>query len=987
MDLSYMQSMPSALSYRGTLRWMARSIDSLSWSPDGTKIAAVASRRLIVWDFEAGNILAELQGSLKVSYSIAWSPDSQRVAVAAGEDGIYIINVNSGEKISRLTDQSGRVYAVSWSHDGLFLASGSSDKTVAIWNLLDSNITTLLDVHRDFVRVLAWSPLGGILASASDDGAIILWNTTNGSLKQAFEGHSGATLCLTWTSDGKILASSGSDKTIRLWDVEGQRQLSVLEGHTGSVSALSFSCDEEIIASQSSDNTVRLWRRRSRETVATFQNLFPGGWSVAIAFHPLLPLLAVLGKSNTVVNIWNVDLAALIDAADRPQTSQYSNAKVVLVGESSTGKTCLARALMGIGFEPQESTHGMKVWTFNLETVQRDNSEIVRETLLWDLAGQTDYQVVHQLFLDETALAVVLFDSSHPENPFQGVGYWVKALKRAMGDDACSRILVAGRVDRGYPTVNEEDVLEFALGHSFVDYIATSAKTGLGVDRLRAAISNYIPWDKLPVISSPELWKEIREFILREKMGDRILVRVADLRTAFALERPTATFTEKDFDAIIGHAQAQGLLWRLAFGDFVLVRPEILNDYASAVVRVARRHPEGLGCLPEQDVLDAEMDFEDLGRISDTTAESTLLHAVVRRFLEREVALREGDMLVFPSKFNRRPDYSSLPLVEVRYQFSGPIEDIYATLVVRLYYCGAFELKNLYRNAVEFESPGHHTCGLVSDMSHGEGSGGVSIFFSSATPVEVKVLFVRFVHEHLRRRSLLGSLRRERIYRCSGCQEEIENQRAVEKRLADGKPTIICQYCDREIVLFDLLEEKFADPKLLRRVQMLEEEVNEKRNEEVGLTTAWAKENLGEFDVFIAHNSIDSRMVQSLADQLKRRGLSPWLDVEQIPPGRWFQDIIQEVIPKVRCAAICISVDGFGKWQILEMRAFIQQCVEAGVPVIPVLLPGAKDIPASATFLRQLRLVHFRGKSIEEDRAGLDDLVWGITGKKTLASA
>lgn len=37
------------------------------------------------------------------------------------------------------------------------------------------------------------------------------------------------------------------------------------------------------------------------------------------------------------------------------------------------------------------------------------------------------------------------------------------------------------------------------------------------------------------------------------------------------------------------------------------------------------------------------------------------------------------------------------------------------------------------------------------------------------------------------------------------------------------------------------------------------------------------------FDVFLAHNSIDKPQVRAIAVELKRRGLNPWLDEEQIP--------------------------------------------------------------------------------------------------------
>ncbi len=133
------------------------------------------------------------------------------------------------------------------------------------------------------------------------------------------------------------------------------------------------------------------------------------------------------------------------------------------------------------------------------------------------------------------------------------------------------------------------------------------------------------------------------------------------------------------------------------------------------------------------------------------------------------------------------------------------------------------------------------------------------------------------------------------------------------------------------------------------------------------------------FDVFLAHNSLDKLQVEAIGEELKRRGLMPWLDKEQIPPGRWFQDVIQKAIPNVKSAAIFIGFKGLGKWQELELRSFISRCVEADIPVIPVLLPGVENIPEHLLFLKELNWVRFF-KGIDEVNA-LDNLVWGITGQ------
>lgn len=137
----------------------------------------------------------------------------------------------------------------------------------------------------------------------------------------------------------------------------------------------------------------------------------------------------------------------------------------------------------------------------------------------------------------------------------------------------------------------------------------------------------------------------------------------------------------------------------------------------------------------------------------------------------------------------------------------------------------------------------------------------------------------------------------------------------------------------------------------------------------------------GQFDVFLAHNSEDRAAVLRLGNRLRSRGIYPWIDVEQVPPGQWFQDVLQSAIRTVRAAAIIFGATGVGKWQAVEMRAFISRCVQNGKPVIPVLLPGTDSIPDEFVFLRELSQVRFE-KDVTED-AGIADLIWGITGEKS----
>jgi len=133
------------------------------------------------------------------------------------------------------------------------------------------------------------------------------------------------------------------------------------------------------------------------------------------------------------------------------------------------------------------------------------------------------------------------------------------------------------------------------------------------------------------------------------------------------------------------------------------------------------------------------------------------------------------------------------------------------------------------------------------------------------------------------------------------------------------------------------------------------------------------------FDVFLSHNSKDKPAVRALAEALRARRLKVWLDEWELVPGRPWQQALEEIIETTRSSAVLIGNDGLGPWQNAEMRGCLAEFVERKLPVIPVLLPGATEVPRLPFFLKGFTWVDLREGFTEE---GLDRLLWGVTGKR-----
>jgi GTPase SAR1 family protein/uncharacterized CHY-type Zn-finger protein len=578
--------------------------------------------------------------------------------------------------------------------------------------------------------------------------------------------------------------SGSADKTLKVWELESGQCIATFKGHTNYVFGVAITPDGKRVVSASEDKTLRIW-----------------------------------------------DLPEIEEDIETVNTARYTNAKVVLVGESGVGKTGLAIRLAENRWEVTESTHGMQQWQLNLPQTKAADPNMDREVWLWDFAGQPDYRLIHQLFMDETALALVVMDPQRT-NPFESLGHWEKALKAAVKTDPV-KLLVAARCDRGGITVSRGKVDQYCGDKNYTTYLDTAAKTGDGCQRLIAAIAANIPWERLPWTASSLMFKTLKDAIVQIKTGGTVLVRVSELRQRLQLQLEDKTVNEDQLRAVVGLLAGQGIIRKLDFGDFVLLQPEYINNYASVVVRSARENVDEIGCVPKNDVLEARLDYKAMERL-DRTDEKILLRAMLQTFLDRSLCLEEetaeGTQLVFPSYFNRdRPQQPKHPNILVTYQFSGPLEEIYSTLVVRLYYTNDFQKDQLWKNAADFKTHGNKQVGLLMEKKSEE-TAGIKVYFEPDVPEDTRVSFIKYVHEHLLKRA--EEVDRIRHYVCPHCHTALENHDAIKRRLERGKKDILCTDCEKRVTLIDQVERKMASPEIIEMVRLMDEQAARKLDNE-----------------------------------------------------------------------------------------------------------------------------------------------------------
>jgi WD40 repeat protein len=182
-----------------TRRVRADGVDSVSWSPDATRVASVGAvgdtaTFIVIWDLASEKEVLRLDRRTLIG-RVAFSPDGERLVSFSNVGGkatspglVEVWNASSGKLLFSRKAHSDALTCIAYSPDGRRLASGSDDGTVIVRDAVTGEEVLSLAVHRDKggslnpIVDVAFSPDGKRLATASEYGAVTIWDVEDTKL-------------------------------------------------------------------------------------------------------------------------------------------------------------------------------------------------------------------------------------------------------------------------------------------------------------------------------------------------------------------------------------------------------------------------------------------------------------------------------------------------------------------------------------------------------------------------------------------------------------------------------------------------------------------------------------------------------------------------------------------------------------------------------------------------------------------------------------
>lgn len=820
---------------------------------------------------------------------------------------------------------------------------------------------------------------------------IAVWDTKTWNLLQTIPAHNDSLIAL---ANNKVAYQSAGNFSI--FNLLTGKVEETIEAHNENINAMCYSADGDFFVTKSLDQTVKVWRCRDWEMVARFKESVPQAihhLQLEIGFCPVAPYLITRANIDKDLRIWEIDFDYLRKKPGK-NAIKYTSAKIVLVGDTGVGKTGLGWRIAKSDYKEHDSTHGQQFWIVDELGVTRDDGTNC-EAVLWDLAGQTDYRLVHALFLDSANLAIIVFDPTNRNELLNAPLFWVNQLRKN-NEDCCSMILVGARCDRGSSTLTQYELDAFCKQNGIAGgYFLTSAKSDVGIEDLISQIKAQIPWDNLNITITNSTFKKVKDFILALKENtDRreILFTPTELRRELELSEKDWQFSDDEMMAAARNLEIHGyvkILRDSKGGVHILLRPDMLTNLASSYVLEARRNVRGLGVLEEGKLLKGGYNFPELATITDREKE-VLLEATTVLFLEHAICFRENfnseALLVFPSLINeKKPIIDEIAVKEdIFYKIKGPVENVYASMVVLLGYTNVFTRNNQWQNQAQYQVSEGGICGFKQTINLDQEIE-LALYYSKDVSKSVKSLFQGLFERFLSGKDL--SVYRYSPVACE-CGEVLERN-YISSQLSKGRNFAFCTSCGTKLNLPNYEEINRETNKNERLSEQEEIALRRATYESVVVKIkGLAKDNTAKPKCFICYawgDMAQEEWVLRFARDLRNSDVDVLLDRWHNSPGTRISEYTDQIHKSAFIIVIGTSLlrekyddknrDAVVTAELSLINTRLLRPSQYGLNVIPILLEGEQK----SSFIPSLQdIVYIDCRNEENYFYNIFSLIWRL---------
>ena len=235
-------------------------IKAMDAHPSKDLVAIAGLRQAVLVEPTTSKLLGALEVDGNVT-ALRFSRDGKLLLVGVSQPAmsgtVIAFDVESGERLWQVGDETDSILGMDLSIDGKSLAVGGPTKTVRLYDIKTGEVTHSLKKHTDWILDVCFSPDGLLLASGDRFGGIFIWDPKSGTVFQNLKDHIGAVHALVWDHSSETLISGGEDGILRTWNLHHGDLSSRWDAEVGAILAIARSSNA--IAVTGRKNALAVW--------------------------------------------------------------------------------------------------------------------------------------------------------------------------------------------------------------------------------------------------------------------------------------------------------------------------------------------------------------------------------------------------------------------------------------------------------------------------------------------------------------------------------------------------------------------------------------------------------------------------------------------------------------------------------------------------------------------------------------------------------
>lgn len=212
--------------------------------------------------------------------------------------------------------------------------------------------------------------------------------------------------------------------------------------------------------------------------------------------HFVIPPIEVVKQGNDTIIQYFEDARIY-------NLKSLNECKLIFVGDGGLGKTSLMKKIIGLPYTKEETTHGInkKSW----DEIRNNDGEEIRVNL-WDFGGQHIQHSLHQFFLTEKVIYILLLD---PRNDSSAI-YWLEQIEK-LGKGSEVLIVYNWKELKDKNSHNNKNFYELRKTYPKLrDPFLLSCKEGDGFDNFKTVLTKIILSQKDLLVQYPINWFKIK---------------------------------------------------------------------------------------------------------------------------------------------------------------------------------------------------------------------------------------------------------------------------------------------------------------------------------------------------------------------------------------------------------------------------------------------------------------------------------------------